>query len=206
MVTDSKERKGQRVIVQHQDGVELLKALGYTLVTSKYSATQVSEKLVSLGGTPDEDLAVATRELTEVQRKLFDDVMEAVTTKEEIEVSDSQENGIEEAPKKTKKAKSTDANGRSTGAAVKAPPKEKKEKGEKIKVDRFGCRLGAAPADINKTLTAKPKTAEEVAQESGVDIKKVKAHLWWLTRNNFTVKVEGKGWRVAPSTTGVKQD
>ncbi len=192
------------MIVQHQDGVELLKALGYTLVTPKYSATQVSEKLVSLGGTPDEDLAVATRELTEVQRKLFDDVMEAVTTKEEIEVSDSQENGVEEAPKKTKKAKAN-SNGRSTGTATKAP-KEKKEKGEKVKVDRFGCRLGAAPADINKTLTAKPKTAEEVAEESGVDIKKVKAHLWWLTRNNFTVKVEGKGWRVAPSTTGVKQE
>ncbi len=193
------------MIVQHQLAVELLKALGYTLVTSKYSATQVSEKLVSLGGTPDEDLAVATRELTEEQRKLFDVVMEAVTTKEEIEVSDSlQENGVEEAPKKGKKVKTTNSNGRVS--AVKAPPKEKKEKSEKIKVDRFGCRLGAAPANINKTLTAKPKTAEEVAEESGVDIKKVKAHLWWLTRNNFTVKVEGKGWRVAPSTTGVKSE
>ncbi len=110
------------------------------------------------------------------------------------ELDNSADNGVTDtqvAEKPKKKAKK--------GSAAKST-KPKGEKKVPVPLDFVGCKEGGVPAKINSCLASKAKTAEVIAEESGVDVKRVKGHLYFWTKKGKFVKND-KGWALKEPKT-----
>lgn len=96
-------------------------------------------------------------------------------------------------------------NGHTNGKAIK-PAKEKKtpkDGKEKVGKDLYGNRIGSEASTINMALKAKAKTAEVIAQETGLTVARVKNHLaYWKKKGTGVGAVlseSDKGWSVTKS-------
>jgi hypothetical protein len=80
-------------------------------------------------------------------------------------------------------------------ATKKIAAKPSKEEGAR---DRFGNRVGTQAAVINAALTAKPQTAAQVAETTGLNAGRIASHFKWLLDREHVVKT-ADGYAVKPA-------
>lgn len=177
--------------VSEKEARELLKAMGFEAVKD-WKRSKVQDKLNALQELLPESKEVEGDELTTQKR-----VISALEEGTKITVgADAETNGH-----------ASGKNGHAAGknGTTKASKKTKGEKGGKDKKvatkakvdrDRFGSRLDSMAAAINAKVAGKAKTAEVIAEESGVALNRVKGHLKYLEAKGFAVKSD-KGFAVA---------
>lgn len=65
-------------------------------------------------------------------------------------------------------------------------------------VDRFGSRTGTQSAKINKAMTTKPQTLEQLATKTKLSVGRVRNHMAWLLARKHIVGSAAEGFRLAP--------
>jgi predicted Rossmann fold nucleotide-binding protein DprA/Smf involved in DNA uptake len=89
----------------------------------------------------------------------------------------------------TKAPKSTKATKTKETTIVKVTPIAEPAKEAPTK-DKFGCRLESQASKINAAITSKPKTPATIAEETGLDTARVRAHLKHLLGKELVVETE----------------
>jgi hypothetical protein len=80
------------------------------------------------------------------------------------------------------------------------PAKAETPKTEKAEVarDRFGCREGSQSATINAALTSKPQASTAIAEATGLNSARVRAHLKYLVAKELIAETD-EGFALKPA-------
>lgn len=185
--------------VSEKEARDLLKAMGFDAVAN-WKRSKVQDKLNALQELLPESKEVEGDERTTQQRVInaLDEGTKIIVgaAAEETNGHAAGKNGTAKASKKTKGAKASKGN---PEAGTKAKNKAGTEK-KTAATDRFGRRLGSKVAEIDKHIGKKPKTPDQLAEASGVDIGMVKTHLYQLVREEKVTKSEKGFAEVVPVT------
>jgi hypothetical protein len=65
-----------------------------------------------------------------------------------------------------------------------------------VELDKFGCRAESQAAKINKALSTKPASVEDITKQCGLNGGRVRAHLKYLLGKKLVVQRED-GWVLA---------
>lgn len=70
--------------------------------------------------------------------------------------------------------------------------------------DKYGCREGSQSAQINAALTSKPKTNSVIAEETGLNANRVRAHLYFMKEKGHVVEGD-EGFSLKPVKAKAKK-
>jgi predicted Rossmann fold nucleotide-binding protein DprA/Smf involved in DNA uptake len=74
---------------------------------------------------------------------------------------------------------------------------EKPEAKPAVARDKYGCRLNSQSATINAALGNKPKTNAAIAEETGLNANRVRAHLHYMKEKGHVVEGD-EGFSLKP--------